>query len=224
MNWRNNKGEIGWATSADGLAWKYRQIVLREPFHLSYPYVFEWGGGHYLIPESYQANAIRLYRAEKFPTDWAFVKSLVEAPYLADASIFVHEGKWWLFADASDEMKNDRLRLFWADELLGPWREHPSSPLLDGDPRNARPGGRVTRINGRLYRFAQSCEPLYGTDVRAFEITGLSPTSYAEAACPTNPILGPGQSGWNACGMHHLDPHLLEDGQWLASVDGWCWG
>src|SRR5687767_8104954 len=39
MNSRSGRGEIGWATSEDALKWKYRQIVLREPFHLSYPYV-----------------------------------------------------------------------------------------------------------------------------------------------------------------------------------------
>ncbi len=224
MNWRGNKGEIGWATSVDGRAWKYGQIVLAEPFHLSYPYVFEWGGVHYLIPESYQANAIRLYKARKFPTDWVLVKPLIEAPYLVDASLFRHQDMWWILTDASEEMGNDTLRLFGADDLLGPWREHPRSPLLERDPRNARPGGRVTPIDGRLFRFAQSCEPFYGTDLRAFEITELTPTTYAEAPYPGNPILGPSQHGWNACGMHHIDPHLLKDGRWLASVDGWCWG
>jgi hypothetical protein len=36
------EGEIGLATSEDGLKWDYKQVVLNEPFHLSYPYVFEW--------------------------------------------------------------------------------------------------------------------------------------------------------------------------------------
>src|SRR5690348_9959234 len=40
LNWRTDKGEIGLATSEDGMAWHYQQIVLAEPFHLSYPYVF----------------------------------------------------------------------------------------------------------------------------------------------------------------------------------------
>jgi len=44
MNIRSNKGEIGVAVSVNGLSWKYRQIVLDEPFHLSYPYVFDWYG------------------------------------------------------------------------------------------------------------------------------------------------------------------------------------
>ena len=40
-------------------------IVLAEPFHLSYPYVFEWQGSHYMIPESGAAKSVRLYRASE---------------------------------------------------------------------------------------------------------------------------------------------------------------
>src|SRR4029077_11593701 len=52
MNWRRNLGEIGHATSEDCERWVYRQIVLTEPFHLSYPYVFRWLDDYYMIPES----------------------------------------------------------------------------------------------------------------------------------------------------------------------------
>jgi len=46
------KGAIGLAESKDGLDWSYRQIVLDEPFHLSYPYVYQWKGEYYMIPET----------------------------------------------------------------------------------------------------------------------------------------------------------------------------
>lgn len=42
LNALTNRGEIGLATSDDGLRWRYERIVLREPFHLSYPYVFRY--------------------------------------------------------------------------------------------------------------------------------------------------------------------------------------
>jgi len=29
------------------------------------------------------------------------------------------------------------------------------------------------------------------------------------------------RAGWNAGGMHHVDPLPLADGRWLAAVDGW---
>lgn len=220
MNWRANKGEIGLATSDDGRKWTYRQIVLAEPFHLSYPCVFEWGGEYFMIPESYQARAIRLYKARQFPCEWSLVGSLLEEPYLADASVFRHAGLWWLFTETNPD-HNDTLRLFSAADLAGPWREHPQSPIIHGNPHTARPAGKVLNLDGRLIRFAQSCEPCYGTDVRAFEITQLTATDYREQPLAPRPLLGPSGHGWNAAGMHHIDPHRLGDARWLACVDGW---
>src|SRR5687767_9872803 len=41
LNLDGRIGEIGRAVSRDGVTWEYGGIVLREPFHLSYPCVFE---------------------------------------------------------------------------------------------------------------------------------------------------------------------------------------
>jgi len=221
MNWRSGKGEIGLATSADGIHWSYRRIVLAEPFHLSYPYVFEWGKEYYLVPESHQAGAVRLYRARKFPGDWVYAGTLLTGSYLADASLLHHGGRWWLFVDTSPAMNNDTLCLFFAECLDGPWREHPASPVIAGDPHLARPAGRMLVTGGRVFRFAQDCEPHYGLSVRAFEVTRLSETHYEERPVTAQPILGPDGSGWNAGGMHHIDVQPLDDGLWLAAVDGW---
>jgi hypothetical protein len=49
MNDQGYKGEIAFATSADGLAWEYQGIVLAEPFSLSYPQVFRWRGEVYMV-------------------------------------------------------------------------------------------------------------------------------------------------------------------------------
>jgi hypothetical protein len=224
MNWRNWKGEIGYATSPDGVKWTYGSIALAEPFHLSYPYVFTWEGKIYMVPESYEAGSVRLYEAVDFPTRWRCTATLLRGPYFADTSLFRHDGRWWLYTDASRDLKNDTLRLFWADQLHGPWNEHPRSPILQDDPKHSRPAGRVIKINDKLVRFAQSCVPNYGTDVRVFEIDHLTLDSYQEREVLGNPLLEPSGKGWNSCGMHHIDLHCLEDGSWLAAVDGWCWG
>jgi hypothetical protein len=223
MNWRTCKGEIGCASSTDGLHWTYGRIVLAEAFHLSYPYVFEWEGAWYMVPESYQAGAALLYKATEFPVAWSCVGPLLRGPYLADTSLFRHDGRWWLFTDTSRDFHNDTLRLFHADDLQGPWREHLQSPVVTGNAHIARPGGRVVEVDGRLLRFTQNCMPYYGTDVRAFTIDELTTTTYREREHPGNPILKPAETGWNAGGMHHIDPHRLPDGSWLAAVDGWCW-
>ena len=70
MNQDTNRGAIGLAISEDGFHWEYRQIVLREPFHLLYPHVLHWDGEYYMTPETLEANSVNLYRADPFPTQW----------------------------------------------------------------------------------------------------------------------------------------------------------
>jgi hypothetical protein len=219
FNWRANKGEIGHATSDDGRHWAYDRIVLGEEFHLSYPYVFEWAAELWLIPESFQAHSVRLYRADPFPTSWSLVGTLIGAPYVVDASPFRFAGRWWLFADTS--AAGGTLRLYSADELMGPWIEHPASPIVAGDPTRARPAGRVIVDGGHAVRLAQDCSRAYGSAVRGFEVTELTPTTYSEREVAPSPLLAGSGVGWNAGGMHHLDAHRLEGGGWIAAVDGW---
>ena len=61
-----------------------------------------------------------------------------------------------------------------------------------------------------------------GSALRAFEITALSQTFYEEKEVEESPILTP-HAAWNQTGMHHADPHLLEDGTWIAAVDGYVY-
>src|SRR5215213_9235004 len=79
-------GEIGLATSNDALTWTYQRIVLREPFHLSYPHVFEWQDNYYMLPETLNAGAICLYKALDFPHGWSVVARLIDGRF-ADPSL-----------------------------------------------------------------------------------------------------------------------------------------
>lgn len=215
-------GEIGVATSRDLAHWEYQRIVLAEPFHLSYPFVFEWEGAQYMMPEVHKTRSIRLYRATQFPVEWTLVHTLMTGDRFADSTPFRHDGRWWLFTETSAGMKHDTLRLFHADDLLGEWTEHPMSPVVRDDPHSARPAGPVLSTPEGLLRFAQDCAPRYGLSVRAFAITTLTPTEYVEHEVPGNPILAASGSGWNEAGMHQVSAVQVEDGQWVAAVDGWA--
>ncbi len=219
MNSRSHQGDIGLAISNDGLNWVYKQIVLDEPFHLSYPYIFKWKNEYYMIPESYQANSIRLYKAVDFPTQWSFVRSLLYGNYV-DPSIFRYDGRWYIFAETNPK-GNDILRLYYADSLMGPWIEHPESPIIAGDANIARPGGRVLVFDGQIVRYTQDDDPTYGNQVRAFEITELTTLSYEEREVPESPILKTSVTGCNADGMHHIDPHQVDENRWIACVDSY---
>jgi hypothetical protein len=215
------RGEIAVATSDDGTTWKYRQIVLSEKFHLSYPFVFEWDGACYMVPETHQARSIRLYRAEEFPYRWRHIETLMTGERFADSTLVRHADRWWLFTETSPEMRHDTLRLYSSDDLRGPWVEHPRSPIVQSDPHGARPGGAVVQTPDGLIRFAQDCAPRYGLGVRAFRITTLTASEYREEPVADHALYAGTGQGWNAAGMHHVDAHCIAPGRWIASVDGW---
>lgn len=213
-----NKGGIGLAESVDGLRWTFTRTVIREPFVLSGPHVFEWQGTYYMVPESYTEHTVRLYRATAFPQKWEYVRDLLTgAPGEAFISptMVRHDDRWYLFTSPSG---NDTLRLFVASELSGPWTEHPSSPIVAKDPHNARPAGRPFLLDGALYRVAQDCAPTYGLQVFASKITTLNPTAYAETKIAT-PLVKASSQGWNARAMHHVEAHRIGSGRWMAAVD-----
>lgn len=216
--WNNetSQGDIGLAVSGDGCNWKYSQIVMDEPFHLSYPNVFKWEGEYYMIPETRLAYAVRLYKAVEFPHRWSHVKDLVTGNYL-DPSVYYDGQRWWMFVSE----RCDVLHLFHADHLTGEWSRHPDSPVIRLNGNIARPGGPILSYEGRMYRYTQDCDPTYGNQLRAFEITELTTDSYQEAPVPGNPILEATGQGWNGQQMHHVDPHRIGEGEWIATVDGY---
>lgn len=215
------RGVIAVAESDDLRRWRYQGVVLSEPFHLSFPCVFEWNGDYFLVPESYQAGEVILYRAVTFPYVWRRESVLLSGRFLVDPSICRHEGQWWMFVETNPARAGDTLRLYRAAGLEGPYVEHPASPIVSGDPAAARSAGRVVLWNGHLVRFAQRCRPVYGTEVRAYEILEMTEHTYLERATGPVPVLAGSGAGWNRFGMHHLDAHARADGSWLAAVDGW---
>ncbi len=214
------KGEIALAESTDAKKWSYRQVVLAEPFHLSYPFVFRSEGRFYLVPESGSQKAVRLYEAVDFPLKWRFVKNLVAGERFGDTTLFRHQDRWWMFT-GTDPVNHDTLHLYFADDLTGEWTRHPLSPIVRGNPSNARPAGRVMSDGGRIVRFAQVDTPYYGKWTKAFEVITLSKGSYEEKEIAEFPFSRRmKKQGWNKDGMHHIDAHSTGPKEWLACVDG----
>lgn len=207
-------GYIGYATSLDGFNWTYDGVALKENTHLSYPYIFKCGDEYCMTPESYHLGAVRLYRAIDFPNKWVFVKNLIEGEFV-DPSIYFDDKTnfWYLFAGECrssncrpSEINN--LHLYFAKDLLGPWKEHPMSPIVKKNGDIARPGGRIIKYDDKVYRIAQDDSlgkiPFYGRGVRIFEIEEITPETYKEKEVPRSPFLGKL--------MHHIDIHQTDKG------------
>jgi hypothetical protein len=126
------------------LAWRSQTTVLDRPFHLSYPQVFEHAGQTWMVPESHQAGEIALYRATDASLDrWTRECALLSGLPGADASLFEHDGRWWMFYTlVGPHGRGQReLHVAYAPGLTGPWTPLAGNPVRN-DRRGARPAGR----------------------------------------------------------------------------------
>lgn len=210
------QGDIGLAESNDSINWTYKQIVLDETFHLSYPCVFKYNNEYYMIPETKAVKSIRLYKADNFPYNWSFEETIASGRNFVDNTIFYFNSTWWLFTETDN---NDVLRLYYSDSLLGLWKEHPMSPIISGDSNITRPAGNVIIFDNRIFRFAQDDYPNYGNQVWAFEITNLTKQDYKEKRIDDKPFLK-GYDNWNERGIHQISICRIANNNWIAAVDG----
>jgi hypothetical protein len=157
--------------------------ILERPYHLSYPFIFEWEKGLYLIPESAEVRTVEVYHCRKFPYEWEHHSNLMENISAYDATLLEHNGLWWLFANVqehADASSWDELCLFYSDSPLSKrWQPHPMNPVIS-DVRYARPAGRIYTEDGRLYRPSQDSSYRYGYGLNINEIEELTETTYRE--------------------------------------------
>jgi hypothetical protein len=155
--------------------------VLRRPYHLSYPFLFECDGHIYMIPETRQNRTVELYRADSFPARWSLAAVLLEDVGAVDATIHQSDGKFWMFVGLSNDRYSscDELGLFYAESLFGPWKPHRSNPIVS-DVRRARPAGALFYQDGKLIRPSQDCSKAYGYALCFSEVTVLNEREYGE--------------------------------------------
>jgi hypothetical protein len=157
--------------------------VLQEDSHLSFPFVFDWMGQYYMIPESSERKTIDLYQCVKFPDKWQFRSTLMKDVHAVDTAVIYIKGKWWLFTAMAEQeaaAPQVELFLFYSNELFThEWYPHPMNPIVS-DVKRARGAGSIVRKDGRLLRPSQYCSSTYGYGFDLNEIVTLSETEYAE--------------------------------------------
>ena len=62
-------------------------IIIREPYHMSFPMVFEWNGDYFMIPETSGNHSINLYQCEQFPYQWKCIASFPVDALVVDSVI-----------------------------------------------------------------------------------------------------------------------------------------
>jgi hypothetical protein len=153
------------------------QPVLKLSHHLSYPFLFEFRGNLYMLPESCEAGEVMLFRCTEFPDRWERAAVILPGVRSVDNTIVQRDGRWWLFAGCGEGWTE--LHLWWASSPLGPWYAHPRNPVKT-DPSSSRPAGTPFTRNGELFRPAMDNAADYGRRVVLNRVTALSPEEFSE--------------------------------------------
>ena len=159
---------------------KYKILgtVIKESFHMSFPFIFEYQKELYMIPETGEANSIRLYKCVDFPLKWKYQKNILNNVNALDSMIFLHKQKWWLLFNVDGA---SLLYAFYSDNPLSDnWTPHKLNPLIF-DSTIARNGG-ILNINGDSpirVRQKQTFN-FYGKSLTLSKIVNLTPSSFSE--------------------------------------------
>lgn len=143
----------------DGEQIKNDRDIIEQPYHLSYPNVFEEDGDIYMIPECSANNRIEIYRCINFPYQWELFSKGFEGASLVDTCYYRDDdGNRWLFTSRSwdgIDTHNEALEIYKIDSLkLNSIIPHKNNPIYV-DSRKGRNGGRIFKDNGVTYRASQ---------------------------------------------------------------------
>jgi hypothetical protein len=195
-DYRDRHGTIDVLTFDAGLRLLERRSVLKEPWHLSYPFVVEADGEIFMMPEAFKSGGLTLYRAAEFPYRWEPAQRITLDHVPIDATPVFHNGFWWLFYTPATtrEAKVSALHVAYARRLTGLWTPHPKNPVRF-DASSSRPGGTPFERDGALVIPMQDCRRTYGGGIRPLTVTTLTPTDFAATAGDV--IAAPGEDGFH---------------------------
>ncbi len=227
----DGRGRIAYAKSDDeGVSWEYDRMVLNLRNHVSFPNVFKWDGSYYMtVQQSPRESPVSLYKANSFPHEWYRTVELFDpTDYdhgMTDRSLFRWDGRWWCIGG---DNRGDTY-LYYSDELdRSGWEPHEQNPVVSDRPAGARPGGRPIVRDSDVLMFFRSLVGGFGSEINAYRITELTPSTYEDSVHPASPLISgtnrldsEGEPEWNADRMHQFDPWYLGEGDgWRIAVDG----
>ncbi|AOX20998.1 glucosamine inositolphosphorylceramide transferase family protein [Kozakia baliensis] len=176
-DYRDRIGKIELFVYDEAFCLLSRCIVLSEPWHLSYPFVFEAEGEIWMLPEAFRSGALTLYRAVSFPDRWepeCRIDLGDDIP--VDATVTFHDGLWWMFYTPArpGSSRPGCLNVAYAEHIRGPWTRHPLNPVRT-DSASTRPGGTAKSFDGRVMLPVQDCSWTYGGAIRPLWFDALTP-------------------------------------------------
>ena len=151
------------------------EIIIEEPHHLSYPFLFQRSDGIYLIPESFESGKLTLYRAIRFPDKWERVRNLADMVAVDSTIVDTASGSYLITVRI--ENGDAELAVMDLNSQLEPKNVRVVSEK--GNP-NVRPAGNLFSLQDRLIRPAQDCTRSYGYGLNFYHVSALDQVHYCE--------------------------------------------
>lgn len=181
---------------------KFLGEVIREKYHMSFPFVFEYKNRLYMTPEIAESNAVRLYECINYPLDWKFSKEIFVNHKAVDPMIFKYGEYWWLFFNkiVGDDPSSCLVAYYSDNPLSTNWKPHKLNPIVF-DNSIGRNGGIIIE-NEDIIRIRQKqIYGFYGKGFSRAKITELTPEKFKEE------IIDEIEADFfdNISGTHHLN-------------------
>ena len=170
--------ELGYSKLVDGKLTEPKTVIDYGK-HLSFPFIFDYNGETYIMPESCSENKIKLFRCVEFPEKWEECFAVSDDRGFYDTVPFEDNGRRYLFTSHStSELYGSRLYLMELDDSDTELKIK-SEKMITDDNRCSRQAGKMLRKDGKLIRVAQDCSKKeYGRALEFYEVENLE--NYSE--------------------------------------------
>tara|TARA_B100000787_G_C16195221_1_gene300302 strand:+ start:3304 stop:4185 length:882 start_codon:yes stop_codon:yes gene_type:complete len=179
---KENKGVISVAEFKDNNLYNDKDILVKK-YHLSYPNIFKYNKNIYLIPETYQARNISIYKFIDFPHKLKKINTFLNKQVVADPTFFKYRNSIWFFVNKTNknlENLNKDLFLYRINKNFTKVTPHKQNPIK----RNTfggRSAGSIIKYKNKYIRPAQiNKKGIYGYGLVFFQIKKLNIDIYQE--------------------------------------------
>lgn len=163
---------------------KNHQVVLTEPFHMSFPHIFMFKNTVYMIPETNAVLQIRVYKAGKDLSDWKLHTAFDTKAGYSDIVTKVQGESVFVCCTEKGELPlTNRIHVFKIQNM------NSDNPFLEeinlGNSEykhNMRNGGSIFEYKGRTIRVIQrDDEGIYGSGIILRQVYTFDDTGFAES-------------------------------------------
>lgn len=167
------RGVLGYCELKNGKNTRWKPVI-KEKYHLSYPYIVKKGKDIFVLPEAGASNSLYYYRAIKFPEKWVKERILRDNVKFADTTPI----KWKdNFYGLAYDVQHEEHYCLW---LLDFEDKEKDQKIIFDSIGYRRPAGKVFKYREKNIRPAQNCENQYGEGLIFYEYHISDKIEYSE--------------------------------------------